>query len=98
MKPEEIRRGGMYRFRETNTIYLMLFEWPADGTRKRELEYIAIHHNGLGDCTRRQTAEQLASWSSREVTARFKDVVRDEPDPRQTDVEAYVDPFLSGLV
>ncbi len=99
MTADDIQRGHLYRFRSTNTVYLILFEWAATEDKPREVEYIAMHHNGLGECTRRQSAEQIAIWCSCEVTAKFADVVKAEPDPRQTDVEDYAaaDPFLTGL-
>jgi hypothetical protein len=74
MIPDDIKRGHFYRFKGSNTVFLILFEWPADADHGREVEYIALHHNGPADETRRQTVEQIAQWCSCEVRARWMDV------------------------
>jgi hypothetical protein len=87
MKPEEIKRGKFYRFRGSNTVFGMLSEWVATAELGRELEYIAIHHNGMSNETKRQSAEQIAAWCPCEVEPTWVDVKQPPvADERQTEI------------
>jgi len=81
MTPEQIKQGHFYRFRGSSTVLGMLSEWPGTDKFDRELEYVSIHHNGVSDETRRQSAVQLAAWCSCEVTPTWTDVVIAELAP-----------------
>ena len=99
MKPEEIKVGRFYRFKQSNVVYAITAEWLPTGDRpERELAYFVIGHDKqIGTEERRQTAAQIAEWCSCEAEVRFKWI---EPDPRQGDVEAKIakSDFIGGLL
>lgn len=64
MRPEDIKQGRFYRFRDSNAIYAILFEWP----RHKEYEYVLINRGcEVNPETFRAKAKVLAKKISCEV-------------------------------
>ena len=93
----KIEAGGFYRYLDTSTIWLVLHIWEGDAPNA------AVIVLGKGPESRTWPVSQLDRWFSCEVTPTWrkkKNVEREEPNPRQTDMGSRADDlnFMAGML